>query len=275
MRKNTVTPQEEPVRAAETGIAAALARSDVYQWLSLGWRYPDRDVSRQLHATMRHQQVLTACRLLESLGDGSLVKVAEQAIRRLRRCDSEALEASYIRTFGHIVRSQLSLYETEYGDGQALRGVHELGDIAGFYHAFGLEVGRSAAERVDHASVECGFMHWLCYKEAYAIVHHGVQQRELCFAAQRRFLQEHLGWWLPSMARHVLKADAGTVYAALAGVVLAFLAAERKYFDLPAVSERLGLRTPEPSMEEGCQSCSMETACPGGPDALAVRSAPG
>ena len=62
-------------------------------------------------------------------------------------------------------------------------------------------------------------------------------------------------------------------FESLAGFGEWALSTERERFGLPPVSEQLGLRTPEPSLEDGCMSCSIETACPGGHDALAVRSA--
>jgi DMSO reductase family type II enzyme chaperone len=254
----------------EQEMAIALARSEVYRWLSLGVRYPDEAVKRQLQLPERRQRLLEACRVLEDSKGHHLTDLAEGLVRHLWQHAIQEIETSYIRAFGHIARGRLSLYETEYGDGQALRAVHELGDIAGFYRAFGLEIGRAVGERVDHAGVECAFLHVLCYKEAYAIAHHGPQQHEMCREAQARFLREHLGWWMPSMARRVLDLYAGTFYAAWAELTLAFLAQERQRFGLPHVSEHLGLRTPEPSLEAGCMSCSIETACPGGRDALGV-----
>ena len=266
----------EATRAGSTqehDLTIGVARSDVYRWLSLGLRYPDAGVQVQLKARSLRTQLPEACRVFDTAGAHHLGEAAAEVIHRLRQCRGEALETAYLRIFGHLVRGQLSLYETEYGDEQALRGVHQLGDIAGFYRAFGLEVGRGAADRVDHVSVECAFLHVLCYKEAYAIAHHGPQQREVCREAQARFLSDHLGWWVPSMARRVLDAQPGTVYAAWMRLVLGFFADERRRFGLPEVSERLGLRTPEPSFEAGCMSCSVETACPGGQDAVALRSA--
>jgi len=254
-------------------VALAAARSEVYRWLSLWVRYPDTSVRQQLRAPALRTQLLDACQVIDEVEGADLRKLAQQVVGPKRMRDVDTLETTYIQTFGHISRGRLSLYETEYGEGQALRGVHELGDLAGFYRAFGLEVGRRIGERVDHVTVECAFMHVLCYKEAYAMVHHGPAQRAVCREAQTRFLREHLGSWLPSVARRILDMRAGSVYAGWAQLALRLLAIERQRFTLPEVSDRLGLRTPEPSMEAGCMSCAVETACPGAKDALELRSA--
>jgi len=270
MSATASTSTQSDARHADVALAAA--RSEVYRWLSLWVRYPDETVRQQLRAPALRTQLLDACQVIDEVDGTDLRRLARQVVGPVRSRDSAALEPAYIQTFGHISRGRLSLYETEYGEGQALRGVHELGDLAGFYRAFGLEVGRRIGERVDHVTVECAFMHVLCYKEAYAMVHHGTEQRVVCREAQARFLREHLGAWLPSVARRILDVRAGSTYTGWARLALRFLATERQRFDLPDVSERLGLRTPEPSLEEGCMSCAVETACPGGQDALALRS---
>ncbi len=251
----------------------ALARSCAYRWLSLGLRYPDAIVLAQLTAPALRGELPEACRLIDPTGEHHLHEAATQLVRRLTRRGIASWEDVYINTFGHIARGQLSLYETEYGDSPALRGLHEFGDIAGFYRAFGLEVTRDHPDRVDHAAIECAFLHVLCRKEAHALEHHGPEQRAICREAQERFLRDHLGWWMPSMARRILDIDASTVLAAWGQVGLRLLASERQRFHLPEVSERLGLRRTDQSLEAGCQSCSVETACPGGTDAVALRPA--
>jgi DMSO reductase family type II enzyme chaperone len=257
--------QASTTEASGQGTAVALARGTVYHWLGMGWRYPDAALRVQLGGPALARELREACRVLDARETSQpLGQMASRVAHRLDQRGLETMEAEYIAAFGHIARGRLPLYETEYGDGQALRGVHELGDIAGFYGAFGLEVAHATGERVDHASVECAFLHVLCQKEAYAYQHHGPEQLAICRKAQERFLRDHLGVWMPSMARRLLETHPTTVYGVWAQLALAFLASERQRFELPDVSERLGLRRPEPSLEQGCQSCEAETAVPGG-----------
>jgi TorA maturation chaperone TorD len=75
-----------------------------------------------------------------------------------------------------------------------------MADVGGFYQAFGLRVGRRERERVDHVTTDLEFMRFLTRKEAFARVHHGRPQIDICRRAQRRFWREHLGVWLPTFA---------------------------------------------------------------------------
>lgn len=265
-----MTSTRETTGKEENGAAQAAARSRVYRWLSLGFRYPDEALIRRLKESAP-AELEAACRLLESDGADELKQATRRLVALLPEAGRDRLEAAYLHIFGHLVRGpQISLYETEYGDGQSLRAVHELGDIAGFYRAFGLAVSRGAADRVDHVSVECAFVHFLCHKEAHAAIRHGPEQRRVCRKAQERFLKEHLGRWMPSMARRVLDRRDDAFYGAWAGLALAFLAEERNRFGLPPAPESMGLRRPEPGLEAGCTSCCAENSCPGGRNALAV-----
>ena len=51
-----------------------------------------------------------------------------------------------------------------------------MGDIAGFYKAFGVELSKDIHERLDHLSVEFEFMHFLAYKESYSRCHDGAEK---------------------------------------------------------------------------------------------------
>jgi TorA maturation chaperone TorD len=256
-----------PTLSKTSTIDAVVARAMLYRSLGLIFRYPDASVQQELRSPAFLTEFLEACTVIEVV---DLLPQYHTGKRELDEMATEALTHTYIRTFGHTAQSQIPLYETEYGQAQTLRGVHELGDIAGFYRAFGLTVTPRVHERVDSVTVECAFQHVLCYKEAYAMQHHGDEQRTVCRETQRNFLQHHLGWWTPSMLRRVVDV-APPVYGAWAHLGLLFIQQEHQRCDLPQPAERLGLRTPEASMETGCMSCSAETACPGGgTDAVAV-----
>ncbi len=107
--------------------------------------------------------------------------------------DLISLQDLYRQTFG--LTGSLC-YETEYGLPHEFRQSQELADIAGFYQAFGFQIGGRCRERPDHLAVEFEYMHLLCLKEAKALSSGGHEEARLCMDAQRSFLKDHLGAWI-------------------------------------------------------------------------------
>ncbi|MEK7326009.1 MAG: molecular chaperone TorD family protein, partial [Chloroflexota bacterium] len=96
-------------------------------------------------------------------------------------------------------------YETELGLPHEYRQSQEMADIAGFYRAFGFNIGGKVRERPDHISAELEFMHVLALKEAYAAERDVLEHVEICIDAQRKFLQEHLGKWVGLLAESLAR----------------------------------------------------------------------
>ena len=69
----------------------------------------------------------------------------------------------------HRPRGTITPYETEYGNEALFQQPQELGDLMGFYRAFGLAMKQDRRERADHISCECEFLMFLALKEAYAL----------------------------------------------------------------------------------------------------------
>ena len=85
-----------------------------------------------------------------------------------------------------------------------------MGDIAGFYKAFGVELSQDVHERMDHLSVELEFMHFLAYKESYARCHDGPEKTQIVVDAQKKFIKDHIGRWVPLFSKMLVKkADSG------------------------------------------------------------------
>jgi TorA maturation chaperone TorD len=204
------------VLAPPAGATRALARSHVYRVAALAFRHPDADA-------------LPALRRLTAAPDlaGWLAPPVAAALAALHAAlaatTADELLAEHVRTFGHVMLPDCALYETAAGsDGDGFRQSQALADLAGFYRAFGLTV---AVDRVDHVAVELEFMHYLAYREAYALERHGPEAVAVLRDAQQRFLAEHLGAWGPALARTLRERSAGALRAA--AVLLAeLLAAE-------------------------------------------------
>ena len=194
----------------DTAIALdrALARADAYRIVAGGFRDPDDpDVVAELDvAALR-----SATRDL-----GSAVDAADwQALRRIYRRDSRAAEHRLI--VGHTVAHGCPPYETEYGRRHVFGQSQELGDIRGFYEAFGVRP-RRGGERPDHVACELEFLALVAIKEAIAIATGDEERVEVCRAAAARFVTDHLGRWLPALAGRIGRRAPGTGYAALAAV---------------------------------------------------------
>ena len=148
------------------------------------------------------------------------------------------LQAAYSHTFG--VAGSLG-YETEYGLPHEYRQSQEMADIAGFYRAFGFNLGGTVRERPDHVAVELEFMHVLALKEAYALDSDILEHAEICIDAQSKFLQDHLGRWIQLFARSVAHNAPDSLYGSLAIFAADFVRVD---------AERLGVSLDQPELTE-------------------------
>jgi DMSO reductase family type II enzyme chaperone len=177
----------------------------------------------------------------------------------------DQFHSDYLAAFGHAARGTCPLNEIEYGDIKAdpLFQPHRLADLAAFYRAFGLEVATDAAERHDHICVELEFMCVLAAREAYALEHQADNDSlQAGRDAQRKFLREHLGRWLPAFSRRLTDTIGRGALAAIANFTLDFVLAECARFNVATGSEDLLLR---PADEDGnlCASCDLSQLPPG------------
>jgi DMSO reductase family type II enzyme chaperone len=212
-----------PARPGE--IEVALARSHVYLWLSRAVRYPDAASAAMLSKSLPTVLAPSLERLDDGTGDG-----LRRSLDGLRAAPVEPdlahLQSEHRRVFGHIESSPCPPYETRYGTHHLFQQTQQLADIAGFYRAFGLTLSREAHERPDHLAIELEFLHFLSFKTAYALQHHGPEQADLCRDAEQKFLSDHLLQWAPSFARRLEETAGGGWYGQLAGLLSAFLSTE-------------------------------------------------
>jgi len=203
----------------------AFRRAQVYCFLSEAFLYPHDDWTQDLGALNDILSEL-ACAALDvghqGWGDG--------------RQELEALQAEYRRAIGLIAAS---CCETEYGLPHEFRQSQELADIAGFYRAFGFNIGGQVRERPDHLAAELEFMYILALKEAYASSHGRVELTEICADAERKFLRDHLVRWIGLFAERVAQNAPDSPYRALADFAATFVRTD---------AERLGVHVKTPSL---------------------------
>ena len=172
----------------------------------------------------------------------------------------EEYTLEYERIFGLMTCRECPPFETEFQpNSEPFFRSQQLADIAGFYHAFGLQPPASRSVRHDALSLELEFMAFLFMKARLAASEAQAEQNEaMCLETARSFFEAHLAWWVPSFTRG-LRAKAGEGYLAeLAQVLAAFITIERRIFDLPAPEMPM---QPKPDAEAGepleCANCSV------------------
>ena len=206
----------------ERATLEAVARGGTYRLLSVAFLYPDGALVLGLKEGFSEMKTILPY-LSDGEGDG--LKEALTAIAS-KGFTLDTLQAEYREAFGHTISQESPLYETQYGSAHLFQQAQGLGDIAGFYRVFGLEVSDRAKERLDHIAVELEFMGFLAFKEAYALTHHGEEKASICRDAQRKFLEEHLARWAPLFAELLSRKAPEGLYRHLASCLGAFLTAE-------------------------------------------------
>jgi DMSO reductase family type II enzyme chaperone len=155
-------------------------------------------------------------------------------------------------------------YETEFGLPHEFRQSQELADIAGFYRAFGFQVGGLVRERPDHLAAELEFMYLLALKEACAEEERSQEKAEICRQAQARFLQDHLGQWIGLFAQSLARSTAErspypaetALYPALAQLAWQFVQADAARLGVELRPRQLASTRPTPLAPDlSCGEC--------------------
>jgi DMSO reductase family type II enzyme chaperone len=223
----------------EVEIELALARATLYSVLALGFRPPTEEISARLGSNDAAAALARAAVLLDPTREFDLAAIASL----LTPDDSlRTLAEAHRRLFGHTARGAVPPYETEYGNEALFQQPQELGDLMGFYQAFGLAVKSGGHERPDHISCECEFLSFLAIKEAYALEHNDGEMLEETRKAQKLFLKDHLGRFLPTFAQKLASEDAAGFYAALAGLCLRLVNLESARFNATLGGPSIALR---------------------------------
>lgn len=231
------------------GSSIAYARSRIYQLLSTAFLYPDE----------KFYSSLKSGNFFNELNE-SLSLILEKEVKWIFRNDEiltssfRELETEYVRVFGHTVSMECSPYETQYETQNIFQQTQLMGDIAGFYRAFGLEVSDEIRERLDHISVELEFMGFLAYKEAYAMLNHGPEKSSICRDGQRKFFNEHLGRWGSLFLKLLQNKAKGGFYHKLTSKTEEFFTYEINFLEVcPKLIQEFHPETFDP--KEICFSC--------------------
>lgn len=208
-----------------TEIDLALCRATLYGALALGLRPPSQETITRLISENGAAALSDAAAALDPDHDPRLRSAARNLAVGEKASVAE-MSASYLRLFGHTARGLVPPYETEYGAGALFQQPQEMGDLTGFYLAFGLTVNPAEHERPDHASCECEFLSFLALKEAYALESGDFPMLEEVRKATHLFLRDHFGRFVPAFARKLVAEGRGGFYGALGELCLRFVTVE-------------------------------------------------
>ena len=228
-------------RKSKFDLALSLARQSLYRFAAFALVDPKARTWEHLNNLRGDQLLNDAAKLIRSEGSASPQTLAVNERPHSNLCpdnvlaklpDSEsALNDEFEKTFGLIVSAACPPYETEYIDGKlSFQRSQTLGDIGGFYRAFGMQPSDVMPERHDHIVLELEFMALLIGLERQAIETGELDAEEkalVCHDAQRRFLDEHLAWWAPAFGKLLGKENRGRFYEAVGVFLAAFIPTER------------------------------------------------
>ena len=183
-----------------TEIRLPLLRSDMYRAVGWSFLFPDDGVRRNV------LEILDRLRLRAE--DVPPLSETLAALRRLNDYDEvplDQLRMEFDRIFGHTISAECPPYETQYTPGIIFAQTQKMGDIAGFYRAFGVRVSSEAHERPDHIAAEFEFMSMMTFREAIAMIDGNQEHLDQTREAEAKFLGEHLAPWTLSFAERLAR----------------------------------------------------------------------
>jgi DMSO reductase family type II enzyme chaperone len=223
-----------------TEINSAYCRAALYSAVALGFHPPTAQVLSRLLTPGSRSCLASAATLLYPREPELMAAI--EALPSAEQTSELAVASQYRSLFGHTARGQITPYETEYGNEALFQQPQELGDLMGFYRAFGLTLKREHHERPDHVSCECEFLMILALKEAFALEHDNREMLGETRKAEKLFLRDHLGRFLPTLVARLGREDPSGFYSRLGDLGLRFVSAECARFQVNPGAANLGLR---------------------------------
>ncbi len=254
-------------------IDLAYCRAALYSALAIGFQAPTAENLARLLTAESRASLISAANLLYPSGEPDLISVIEAFPNPTNSNDEglTAISSHHRELFGHTVRGPIPPYETEYGNEALFQLPHELGDLMGFYNAFGLILKPGQHERADHISCECEFLMFLALKESYALEHENQEMLAETQKAENLFLRDHLGRFLPTFASKVRRHGDSGFYGLLGELCLRLVTAECSRLQVPSGAANLDLRPADDDRVP--MACGSGTECGAMPGACVPEEA--
>ncbi len=204
--------------------AVARHRGQIYDLLTAVYRAePTPDFLQQL----KDKQFLE---VLAELG----VQLEDDFLEQSEQELAEDLAVEYTRLFlgpgSHISPHESVHRPREDGQGGALWGP-STAEVKSFIEATGLSYEPEYNGMPDHISVELEFMRELTLREEQAWKDEDEAGALRLLGVEQRFLNEHLGRWVPAFCDKVIGAAERSFYRELAGLTKRFIEFEKQEID--------------------------------------------
>lgn len=180
-------------------------RADVYRLLALSFEFPNSSLFETIHT------------LAEELIESSFGKPdLRELIDKLSQ-ESAGHQSTIEASYHHLFSTRVACPPCEGSYLKAERGA-VIGDITSFYRAFELQASAGQGPP-DAIKMELGFMSFACLKQAKAQHEELKGELKTIQKAQARFLNDHLGRWIPSFTRQLQSQTDNPFYETLASLL--------------------------------------------------------
>ena len=200
-----------------------LAQADVLLWLA-GWLRPAA-ASELLVGESALRGAVQAAGLDRSTELGQAMWSVHEAAANT---EAQALKIEHHRLFDAGMACAVNESAYVRRDKGAI-----LGDICGFYRAFGFEAGAATSEKPDHLGCELEFVALLLCLLARARERGEAEPCQVTEQALASFCAEHVDVWLGAFCQRLESVSGLAFYEALAGALQKVWGALREYHDWP------------------------------------------
>lgn len=195
-------------------------RSALYKLVSLGFRYPSRDMFDAFrdgsYLAELWDRLSGLPHLSRLLSDRD--QLSTLILDRLEGMPYSEFEVRFAQLFDvGTPAPPCPPYEHLYREGNQANVMLQVSE---FYKHFGLEMDQQQGLRdlPDHLCVELEFLHFLAFKEAQAERDGALDLLQGYRLAQKDFLERHLAQWVPRFARKLQDQSALPIYCHLGRV---------------------------------------------------------
>jgi putative dimethyl sulfoxide reductase chaperone len=211
-------------------IEKALARKELYHWLSAAFYKPEEDFLQKEFAE-------TLSEVNKILDYGLEDKIAElETSTKEENLNLEKLLIEYSHLFVGPSALLAPPYGSYYLDGGRVMGNSTL-EVINFYRNSKMELLTDFKDLPDHIAVEISFLSHLCDFEAQALEQGSNDVAEALLQRQGLFLIKHLLPWLSEFTKRVQNQTELSFYKAAAAILEEALMQESKYLADKAVKK--------------------------------------